>query len=690
MRGQQFLVRSVLHQPLIVHLLRLVLCVAVYSIELATFWPYIRRCRNRLSKEANTAPIQLLILTDPQIITGNPHPSYPGFLPKVFFPLARTFADRYLSRAWRALRSPGSGVKDWTATVWMGDLTDTGRDHYLQEGLPELYDRFYRLFPESKTNAWNTTFYLPGNHDIYPQAPSTWHDPPFNAYWLLQTREYTRVKFLHLFGTSVVNLTWDAPPISPPTSLSHTIVKPELDGLSRYTTRRYTTMRKAFSARVPIRVAHADGSPPTTVAEMILLDAVDIVSLQRMGRSPWNQPPDGKPGSEADWRVGGSWWFVDEMGKNRDPSIPRILFTHIPLYRDPTADVSASCQLPPIATFPAGVMPAGEGSGSGSGASPLTRQSSRPIQMGTDAKGSYENMIDAEWSKFIMDRIQPSVIFSGDDHDYCHHLHDAHTGGSASIPELTVNALSLTSGVRTAGYARLSIWQEPPRDANGLAVGSLRPQTRISYTGCALPPQIEFWAQMYPLVVVLTGVILLARRSLLMKSTKSRRGGGGAGTSAALSSLLPKSLSIPRWARDEHPDLEGLRSGSSSGESHQLHVLGGDDDDSDADADADEATKLGNTRSRRSNSHTRSRSRSRSPSRTGLKASPALNSRLPLPQVGSRSGSGSTSSASASGASGSHGDAAGPTTLMRLFAADFVTVAWVPIVYWLTLWLLGF
>lgn len=73
-------------------------------------------------------------MADPQIITTYPHPSYPGIWSLIFYPLISTLTDRYLHRAWRALRSPKGGVKDWTATVWLGDLTDTGRQHYLDEG----------------------------------------------------------------------------------------------------------------------------------------------------------------------------------------------------------------------------------------------------------------------------------------------------------------------------------------------------------------------------------------------------------------------------------------------------------------------------------------------------------------------------------------------------------------------------
>ncbi|CAO1630235.1 unnamed protein product [Sympodiomycopsis kandeliae] len=608
------------HQPLLIHALRLILLVAVYSVELGSFWPYISQCRNRFTSEAKKAPIQLLVVTDPQIITSDPHPSYPGVLPKVFFPVIRAFTDRYLARAWRALKSPGDGNKHWTATIWMGDLTDTGRDHYLQQGLPELYDRFERLFPkEEKSN----TFYLPGNHDVALQPHDRYHDPSFNAYWLLQTREYTRVKYLHMFGTTVQDLGWDAEPIFPPTSLSHTLTKPRPDGLvstSNYTTKKDHSQRKTFNARIPIKVAHLDGSPPSVIAEILLLDATDVVSLQRMGRHPKDVPPDGRPGAEADWRFGPTWWFLDEMGKSTSPEgsrIPRILFTHIPLYRDPSTSVSDSCSLPSNASLPLNLVPGTQ--------SNLHRESSRPLQMGTDFKGTYENMINQEWSSHILEKLQPSVIFSGDDHDLCHHLHNDHT------PELTVPAISITSGTHSPGYARISIQPQP------------QSHSIISYTPCTLPYQVTLWIQIYPFLLILTGVILFIRRKLLFQRTTSR-------------SKYTK--------QDLDPEVE----------SHPLHVIGGEDDNTD-----DEIDGGGSSSRQRSRSPSRRRSRSRSPSRnpkkrsnSGLLTSPIFHHR-PLHPHPTTSHPTSPS-----------------TSIWTSFVSDLFHVVWVPFLYWLLLWIFGF
>lgn len=149
---------NLVRQPWAVQALRIIACFTVWIVELGLFYPSTTRCRSVLGPEAAGAPIQvstsirrsseaseqtltkpmsspqILILADPQIITSLPHPSYSGIMSFIFFPFISLFTDRYLNRAWRALRYPKGGVKDWTATIWLGDLTDTGREHYIDQG----------------------------------------------------------------------------------------------------------------------------------------------------------------------------------------------------------------------------------------------------------------------------------------------------------------------------------------------------------------------------------------------------------------------------------------------------------------------------------------------------------------------------------------------------------------------------
>ena len=98
--------------------------------------------------------------------------------------------------------------------------------------------------------------------------------------------------------------------------------------------------------------------------------------------------------------------FLDSL-RSFEPTEPRILLTHIPLYR-------------------------AEGTSCG-----LLRESPHPIRVG---KGyQYQNVLTPELSKSVVDIIRPLAIFSGDDHDYCYVQHNY---GGMKIPEHTVKSFS--------------------------------------------------------------------------------------------------------------------------------------------------------------------------------------------------------------------------------------------------------
>jgi ethanolamine phosphate phosphodiesterase len=98
--------------------------------------------------------------------------------------------------------------------------------------------------------------------------------------------------------------------------------------------------------------------------------------------------------------------FLESLRSSK-PATPRILLTHVPLYR-----------------------PRGTTCG------PL-RESKTPIRSG---KGyQYQNILKSGLSKKVVDVVHPVVVFSGDDHDYCYVEHDY---GGLKIPEHTVKSFS--------------------------------------------------------------------------------------------------------------------------------------------------------------------------------------------------------------------------------------------------------
>jgi ethanolamine phosphate phosphodiesterase len=98
--------------------------------------------------------------------------------------------------------------------------------------------------------------------------------------------------------------------------------------------------------------------------------------------------------------------FLDSLISN-EPTEPRILLTHIPLYRP-----------------------------DGTSCGPL-RESKNPIRVG---KGyQYQNVLTPALSQKVVDVVRPLAVFSGDDHDYCFVRHNY---GGMKIPEYPVKSFS--------------------------------------------------------------------------------------------------------------------------------------------------------------------------------------------------------------------------------------------------------
>ncbi|GAO48685.1 Metallo-dependent phosphatase [Saitoella complicata NRRL Y-17804] len=149
----------------------------------------------------------------------------------------------------------------------------------------------------------------------------------------------------------------------------------------------------------------------------------------------------------------------------------RVLFTHIPLYRDPDT--------------PCGPL----------------RESRSPIKI---QKGyQYQNVILPDLSLEILSKIKPSMVFSGDDHDYCRvtHTYDE----TNTVDEVTVKSFSWAMGVHRPGFQLLS----------------LDPDGGIETHLCLLPdPLVTF--QCYGILAFVTQLALVVRGILVMRN--SRRG----------------------------------------------------------------------------------------------------------------------------------------------------------------------
>jgi hypothetical protein len=133
---------------------------------------------------------------------------------------------------------------------------------------------------------------------------------------------------------------------------------------------------------------------------------------------------------------------------------PRILMTHVPLYRSPQQSCGPH------------------------------RQKGDRIKQG--AGYQYQNLVVESLSQYILDIVQPVAVFSGDDHDYCKVAHD-------SIIEITVPTFSMAQGLHFPGVTLLNIQKD---------------SRTITTDLCWLPSQIDIFLR-YGYFFVFTVVLLV-------------------------------------------------------------------------------------------------------------------------------------------------------------------------------------
>ncbi|KAI0036889.1 Metallo-dependent phosphatase-like protein, partial [Vararia minispora EC-137] len=156
---------------------------------------------------------------------------------------------------------------------------------------------------------------------------------------------------------------------------------------------------------------------------------------------------------------------IRELRKVVDMSIPDgarpwplVLFSHIPLARPDGTDCGPLREK--------GTLRAGRGLG-------------------------YENTLSDATSKMLLDTFRPSVIFSGDDHDYCDVTHsvaasDDRTSPQTTVHEISVKSLSMAMGIRRPGFELLS-----------LATPRTPWSPSFAHAPCVLPDQIGVYVWSY-------------------------------------------------------------------------------------------------------------------------------------------------------------------------------------------------
>lgn len=158
--------------------------------------------------------------------------------------------------------------------------------------------------------------------------------------------------------------------------------------------------------------------------------------------------------------------FVETVQSTLDPNFPRIVLTHVPFHRNSVLE------------------PCGPG-----------RESTKPFPLMYGYQ--YQTIIDFWASDKILRELNPVLVLSGDDHDYCDMTHLDYEDPTRNLArEISCKSVSMTSGIKYPAYQLLSLHN--PQDAVSPNSGKTY-ETRM----CSLPtPYVNF--KTYAFAYVLT------------------------------------------------------------------------------------------------------------------------------------------------------------------------------------------
>lgn len=231
----------------------------------------------------------------------------------------------------------------------------------------------------------------------------------------------------------------------------------------------------SFSLEAPTRFTSHFGpwNHKTTIGNhtVMFIDAVALVE-EDVVRADRGYSYDNWPAV-----AGGSVDFVKRYAAHEHAS-PIVLFTHIPLARPHGTDCGPLRER--------GTIRQGQGFG-------------------------YQNTLSNEASQFLLHSLRPSLIFSGDDHDYCEYSHPlpfSSASGSTTVREITVKSFSMAMGIRRPGFQLLSLISTVPALETLTQLPNSPPS--LLDTPCFLPDQLGIYLNVYLPFILLSVLGLLA------------------------------------------------------------------------------------------------------------------------------------------------------------------------------------
>jgi ethanolamine phosphate phosphodiesterase len=413
----------------------------------------------------------VLLVADPQLV--DPH-TYPG-RPWPLSSLTVRYTDRYLRHSYRLLQEQLQP----DATLFLGDLFDGGREWGTTESSsPEKqygkygtqfwlkeYIRFSNIFLWPWPSELSKSPGEPTGRRLLASVPGN-HDLGFAAGIQMPVKE----RFDAFFGPlNRVEITGN-----------HSFVL--LDTVSLSAMDQIDPKTGSSGA--------GDGSAEATAsskiwkpvedflfqAKSIRADAIEHYCESRYGRTTSNHhhlnPVVGRAEDDVN---------VISIKPPHTPlassQFPTIVLSHVPLYR------SGETNCGPM----------------------RERGTAIPLQAGYQ----YQNVLTPLISQDIVKHLTPeeiTMIYSGDDHDYCEIEHSEFTG---RIREITVKSMSWAMGIRRPGVQLVSLWNPVDLDkALSSDPGLSMPRDTVQNHLCLLPDQLGVFIR-YAQALGVTVVVLL-------------------------------------------------------------------------------------------------------------------------------------------------------------------------------------
>jgi hypothetical protein len=192
--------------------------------------------------------------------------------------------------------------------------------------------------------------------------------------------------------------------------------------------------------------------------------------------------------------------------KSDDVSLPTILLTHVPLYRD--------------SGTPCGPLREHWPPSKNADGTPLEKDDRNAISVSRGYQ--YQNVISLDLTKDITTKIGDiQYAFSGDDHDYCEVVHRRYPSGGGGIKEITAKSISWAMGVRKPGFVVLSLHN--PIDSSGRPLKASE-ETLQSHL-CLMPDQLGIFIKYALLLVFTISLLLLRAGHMAMNPQKSQFAG---------------------------------------------------------------------------------------------------------------------------------------------------------------------